>query len=327
MITSYARVYSVLLAPTGPGLEVLKKAAHGDLAFTVRSSAVTISATGGPLSTDGRFTADGSINADVESGESISGSNSAIKGSISTDVAPRPMPSPGVFDLYLRRATEIPWHAVASGGISGVLSAGSNPYGAANDEGIYHVRVPAASVLKINNARLVATLLVTADQGARVNAGPAVLWETPLRDMPALIARGPNPYVTLDSTGLGIVEATAGNLNPPSTPYNGSSDNDVLDILPAEIRGLVHVTGPAGVIEIGPGLVVKGVLLTDGSIVTGDTSLLSSINAKLTADPTLFAEPPEGYTTGEQMAPVFGTFERQPTPEKITNLADVSLSR
>ena len=54
----------------------------------------------------------------------------------------RTMPSPSVFDLYLPRATEISWDQVASAGISGTLSAASNPFGKVNPKGIYHVRVP-----------------------------------------------------------------------------------------------------------------------------------------------------------------------------------------
>ena len=57
---------------------------------------------------------------------------------------------------------------------------------------------------------------------------------------------------------------------------------------------------------------MTGVLLTDGSIVTGDP--VTIVNATLTADSGLYSDPPEGYNTGVQMAPVAGTWERQPSP-------------
>ena len=149
------------------------------------------------------------------------------------------MPSATVFDLYLARATEIPWQKIAAaGGISGVLIAANNPYGNANAEGIYHVRVPSGAVLKVDNARLQATLLVTADAGAKVKAGPCVLWEPPASDMPSLIARGPDVSVSLDSGLTGLSEALVGqNLNPPGTPYNGTADTDILDSYPRRCRG------------------------------------------------------------------------------------------
>ena len=122
-------------------------------------------------------------------------------------------------------------------------------------------------------------------------------------------------WVTLDSSSTGLSELLAGsNFNPPSTPYNGSSDADVLDSYPAEIHGLVHLIGAAATIEIGQGLKLNGVLLCDGSIVIGDSVLQSLVNSTITVDSHLFTEPPEGYTTGAQMAPVAGTWERQPSP-------------
>jgi hypothetical protein len=56
------------------------------------------------------------------------------------------------------------------------------------------------------------------------------------------------------------------------------------------------------------------VVLTDGSIVVGDSLLNLLVNASLTADSSLFAQPPDGYTLGDQMAPVEGTWERRPSP-------------
>jgi hypothetical protein len=308
------RVYSVLLQPAGPGLEVLQKPAHATTAFNVRISTVTINVTGGPLSTDGRFDANGNVNANVEASNTSGGG--AINGSETIIIAHRPMPSPGVFDLYLRRATEIPWDQVSgTAGIRGALSAASNPYGSPNPDGIYHVRVPYKGVLKVDNARLQATLLVTADSGCKVKVGPSVLWEPPASDLPALIARGPDVYVTLDSSITGITELTAGqNLNPPAMPYNGSADTDLLDSYPAELKGLYHVMGKNATLEIGANLKCTGVLLTDGTIVAGDVSLPLVMNVSLALDKTLFSQPPAGYSTGEQMAPVDGTWERRPSP-------------
>jgi len=307
------RVYSVLLQPTGAGLEVLKKAAHAAGPFTIRISTVTIAAAGGPLSTDGVFGAQGTIKADVEA-KSVNGSNGSIQGTITTPPGVRQMPSASLFDLYLPRATEIPWLKVTAG-IRGLLAPGVNPYGAASAQGIYHVRVPAGAQLKIDNARLLATLLVTCDSGTQVLVGPSVLWEPPRSDLPTLVARGPAVRLTLDSSGSGVSELAAGvNLNPAAAPYGGASDADQTDVYPAQIKGIVHAIGTGSTIELGPSLRLNGVVLTDGSIVVGDSLLNLLVNASLTADPTLFAQPPDGYTIGDQVAPVDGTWERRPSP-------------
>jgi hypothetical protein len=306
------RVYSVLLRPTGPALEVLKKAAHGDVAFIVRASVGTVRASGGPLSTDGVFDCGGAtINADVEADNTSGG---GITGTKRDKVPPRPMPSPGAFDLYSFRATTIAWDRVSSG-FAGALGSGVNPYGAGNREGIYHVHVPSFGQLKIDNARLMATLLVTADAGARVKIGPSVLWEPPKSYLPSLIVRGTDVKVDLDSSLTGVTEAAAGqSLNPPGMPYNGSSDLDALDTYPAELRGLFHVAGKGSEAIVGANLRMSGVLLTDGTISVGDPLLKLTVNATFAADPRLVADPPAGYTSGEQMVPVEGTWERRPSP-------------
>jgi hypothetical protein len=307
------RVYSVLLQPTGAGMEVLKKAVHSTGPFTVRVGTVTIAASGGPISTDSVFGSQGTIKADVEA-KTISGSTAAIQGTISTPAAVRQMPSPGLFDLYLPRATEIPW-ANVSAGMSGVLSAGNNRYGALNARGIYHVRVPAGAQLKIDNARAQATLLLTCEAGAQVMVGPSVLWSPPRPDLPSIVARGPDVRLSVDSSGAGVSELAAGvSLNPPATPYEGVSDNDLADTYPAQINGIVHAVGSGSVIELGPSLRMNGLVLTDGSVVVGDSLLNLLVNASITANPTLFAQPPDGYSVGDQVAPVEGTWERRPSP-------------
>jgi hypothetical protein len=56
------------------------------------------------------------------------------------------------------------------------------------------------------------------------------------------------------------------------------------------------------------------VLLTDGTISVGDSLLKVAVNANFTANPGLFADPPAGYTSGERMVPVEGTWERRQSP-------------
>jgi hypothetical protein len=48
--------------------------------------------------------------------------------------------------------------------------------------------------------------------------------------------------------------------------------------------------------------------------VVGDSLLNLLVNASITANPTLFAQPPDGYSVGDQVAPVEGTWERRPSP-------------
>ena len=306
------RVYSVLLQPTGPALEVLKKAAHADTAFEVRIGIATVRATGGRLSTDGVFRADGTVNADVEAQNISGGGVTGAKIDVET---PRPMPSGAALDLYRPRASTVAWDRVSAAGLAGALGPNTNPHGPPNRDGIYHVHVPAYGQLRIDNARFAATLLVTAEPGARVKVGPSVLWGPPQPYLPSLIVRGTDVKVELDSALTGVLEAAAGqSLNPSGMPYNGAADDDLADTYPSELRGLFHVAGNGADVSIGPNMKMTGVLLTDGLIYAGDSLLNIGINASFTADPRLAIDPPAGYTAGQQMMPVEGTWERRPSP-------------
>ena len=100
--------------------------------------------------------------------------------------------------------------------------------------------------------------------------------------------------------------------------FNASSDG--LLLLSPE-RGFIDANpraasmfGVGSVAELGPSLRLNGVVLTDGAIVVGDSLLNLLVNASLTVDPSLFAQPPDGYTVGDTMEPVEGTWERRPSP-------------
>ena len=210
------------------------------------------------------------------------------------------MPSSSLFDLYLPRATEIPWLNVTAG-IRGLLAPGVNPYGPTSAQGIYHVRVPAVQ-LKIDNWRLLATPpghLRQRHAGASRAVG--ALGAAPLRPADAR-CRGPAVRLTLDSSGFGVSELAASvNLNPAAAPYGGASDADQTDVYLVQVKGIVHAIGTGSLVELALSLRFNGVVLTDGSIVVGDSLLNLLVNASLTADPTLFAQPPDGYTIGDHV--------------------------
>lgn len=305
------RLYSVKGIPNGPGLDVLKTVAHAGGNLRVLQMITGIL---GPFSSNGTLTVPlGSVvNGNVEAPTlSISGT---VNGTTQT-VAAKTMPSSGVFGDYLAMATEIPYANIPSHTITGVvLSPAANPYGAVNPKGVYHVRVPSQMNLSIRGCRVVATLLITLEDGATIAMSVAWRMEPPQPDCPTLLVRclGTSATLNIDGTPGELAEsAPVANFNPPGTPYpwpSGTTDSDFADSYPSLFTGLLHVIAPSTITtNLGSAFKARGTVLVEGPILAGTQT-------SLRADPSLYANPPAGYRKPGPMVPLAGSWRWEKAP-------------
>ncbi|HEX3356360.1 MAG TPA: hypothetical protein VHS31_05195, partial [Tepidisphaeraceae bacterium] len=145
----------------------------------------------------------------------------------------RQLPDPvHVFDYYQSQATSISIANVPTdvNGIHimqlGVLSPGSNPYGATtNPQGIYVINCSGA-VLQIANMRIVGTLIVL-NPGAGSGTAQSNYMAPATANFPALMVMGDWLLASTasnltDNANTGDATTPAVNYNPPSTPYLGA---------------------------------------------------------------------------------------------------------
>jgi len=301
------QVYSVLMLPVGQGMDVLRTGLHSAADVVVTD---TVTVVGGPLSTNANLSNYDTINADVEAAAlPVPGT---INGTITVPAPPKEMPAGSLFDeVYRPLATVIAWAPGGSGTWAlraPLLSPAVNPWGTPNPRGIYLLSVPAGSTLRLEISRIVGTLLLDVGAGARVVLDTPTLWEPVSRDYPILIARAATGATFMLDNPAGLVEegGVGANLNPAGTPYNGQWDTDMIDTYPAELRGLLHVIGPDGTVEISGRLV--GTLVSDSPVSVQNNTLT------VTVDPDLLNRPPLGYAAGDYVMPVPGTLRRTALP-------------
>ncbi|MCE7973215.1 MAG: hypothetical protein DYG92_02645 [Leptolyngbya sp. PLA1] len=170
------------------------------------------------------------------------------------------MPDATSIDVWSRKGVVIPYASIPGGAITNrVLSAASNPFGATSPSGVYVINC-AGNALTIDRSRINATLvIINARSDSKI--GASCLIQAPA-GQPALLVDG---SLMLELRASDLAESTAGNLNPPGTPYLGSSDSDTSDTYPAVIEGLVFVTGNLYVTS-NADATVEGVVLVGGSL-------------------------------------------------------------
>ncbi|CAG0996302.1 hypothetical protein PHYC_02584 [Phycisphaerales bacterium] len=302
-----ARGFSIELEPTGPALNVLDLPLYSAGTATVSG---TVYASGGPLVCAGLFTVSAlsSLNGDIECGSVLR--LGGVTGTVKTGVAPRVMPQNTLFDTYAAMGTTITFASIPAGNMTGkLLTSTSNPYGTPCSAGVYVITVPSGSSLTITNCRIQATLVITLNTNSRLVLSGANLWEPPTGAMPTLLAKSSALLlgsVVFNGSLSPLSEATAGtNFNPASSPYGVSVDSDLLDTYPAEIRGLVHITGGSVSITFTNDVSFKGCCIVENSVTV-------SGGAILTADPQLSKVPPFGYIDPTGVAARAGTWRREP---------------
>lgn len=305
------RVYSVRLTPSGAALDLLKTVAHagGDAQATG-----TVTLNGGNLSSNTKFTVQSTGNV-LGTVEAPDVDKVGLATEIREPVPVKSMPkSSGAWDTYSPGATTIPFTSLTGGIIEKcLLSPKWNPWNTAgasagNDTGVYHIRVPTGSTLTIRNCRLVATLMVTLEAGAKLTTTNSYLWDPPRKDYPSLLVNAlGTATITFNGYPMNLSEFSAGtNFNPTHTPYpypDGAGDESKSDgdTYPPEFHGLMHVMGSGFWTTFTSYFTAKGTLLVDDKASFGS-------NVKLTLDSGLYTSPPAGYTGGGDLIPVAGTW-------------------
>jgi hypothetical protein len=276
------RCYSVQLVAGGDPMDFLRTAMHS--ATRIKFNSASMMVLNGPISTNGDVS--GGINSLKVGTAEIAAEGAATK----------PMPSGGVFSLYSKKATVIPSSAASSGTFQpALLSPTSNPYGSPNAGGIYYLRLPdTISTLRINTCHIKATLLLESAAGATAQV-VQIGGDTP--DLsPFLIEPSRSDYATLITKGIATVRLNGSrkSFNEGSNPYG------------SDVVGLVHTIG-TGVVELNDTFHLRGCLVADGEIdVAGSVGI--------TAVPSLYTTPPWGYTKGNRMLPVPGTWKWDAPP-------------
>ncbi|HSV15468.1 MAG TPA: hypothetical protein VLI90_14505 [Tepidisphaeraceae bacterium] len=294
------RVYSVQIVPAGSPLDVLRCAVHAN--GNVTQSGVICcgsNAAGytGPLSSNAKISFTNFVYGNVEA-VTTSGANSLVKGTLTTPAAVKTMPSPGVYNLYLNKATVIPWSALSNSIAPGLLSSTYNPYGTTNPDGVYSITVPAAQSLTISSSRIKGTLLISMSGGSLNLTGP-ILWEPNRTDFPILIINGSGVSVSISGSTTWLSESAVG--------MDLDGDNLTTHDLPPQYRGLIHIIGSTNTVMVSNNAYIRGLLLTDGALSTsGQTTFVS--------DSTLYTKPPIGYGLGDQLMIVPGSWVWDSTP-------------
>jgi len=266
------------LVPNIRPLEALNTCLHASGLVHVESGK-SITIVGAALSTNSTLDNDGTIDGDAEA--AAVATTGTITGTLTAPAPSKQMPDSNVFADYKDKATVIPFPDKIE---KVVISPASNPWGAANPDGLYFIDTGGGD-LTIKNSRIHGTLVVSAHGGA-VILDDAVFLHNYRSDYPVLIVEG-DVEIKIRSGEYALSEASVKvNFNPAGSPYSGSWDDDKLDEYPNEIRGLVHVTGSLVMLQTAR---VRGCVICEGPV------SLEELN-QIIHDPSLYASPPEGYT-------------------------------
>lgn len=305
---SAARVFSVGVEPTGPTLDVLGLPLYTERNLTVGG---TVYGVGGPLVCGNLLTV--SLLATLDgSAECLATLNllGTVTGGYKTGIAPRTLPSQYIHDSYSAMGTTIAFGMIPSGNMTArLVTATNNPFGVANERGVYIITVPASSTLTITNCRTECTFVINLGAASRLVLSGANLCEPPAGGSPTFIIRGTaSSAVTINGSLTPLSETTAAtNFNPTTSPHGQSSDTDTADTYPAMVRGVVHIMGTGVSVTVTNDALIRGCLITEGSV-------SASGAATFIADPHLATSPPWGYFDPTMLSRVPGTWRRDAAP-------------
>lgn len=294
------RCFSVMVVPGGGPLDALRCGLVAGGAVTVNSPTVLSANCAqssnnlGTISSNTSITVGGpGLYGNAEAPSFGNNSASHVTGSCITTTA-KAMPSQYLYNLYLPKATTIPWTDVTGNQIqNGLISATSTPFGLTNAEGIYSITVPTGTNLTLKSLRIVGTLLISINNANLTLAGP-IAWSPMRPDYPILIVLGSNNNIQFQGSNQWLEESQVGvDLNG-----NGTLTDDFMSVY----QGLIHIAGSTNAVTLQTNTYVNGSLLTDGTVT------LSGSSNTLVSDPNLWLHPPIGYGSGSQLMPVPGTW-------------------
>jgi hypothetical protein len=229
--------------------------------------------------------------ADLIAGASITGSKSFRA---TTPNAPiLDLPNTSLIDWYVARARTIGYTQMTNSN-DFILGPGVNTLGGGTSpDGIYFIDLEGKN-LTLSNFRLVGTLILKNASKADI-AGAMVLQPGAL-GWPTLIVES-DFAITGDSPLLSeSLEKT--NFNPPSMPFEGTSDHDKSDEYLSIIEGIVFIKGK---------LSLTGTNALRGSLITNDEI---QIEGSLIANPMTFTNPPPGFVISNGFVPKSTSYKR-----------------
>lgn len=119
-------------------------------------------------------------------------------------------------------------------------------------------------------------------------------------DFPTLLVAG-NVIIKNTSATTQCTESVyATNFNPAGTPYLGVTDRDKTDSYPNEIHGLVHIEG---LLKLQQTARVIGAVICNGAVTCEGTNTITYTSS-------LYACPPQWYTSVESMKPSPGSWQQ-----------------
>lgn len=304
-VGSVTRIYSVQVIPAGTPLDVLRTALHSNSTVTLTGNAQAVN---GPISSNSTVSLSGNVNGAIEA---LSTTGTAQGTQTITAPAPaKAMPSTTIFNDLLQNATAINYNSLTGGNLQNcLLSSTSNPYGTPNPHGIYAISMPGNTTLKITNCRIVGTFLITAPNKDNIQVQGPVEWEPSSGGYPILLVSGSNCQVTIAGNPTWLSEsACATNFDPPGTPYQGQTDTDTVDDYPPQYRGIIHIMGgSSSTVQLNANTYIRGTLIADCPVTT-------TAECTLIQNPSIYANPPLGYATGNAMAEVPGSWRWDTLP-------------
>jgi hypothetical protein len=304
-VGSVTRIYSVQAMPGGSPLDLLRTAVHASGAISVTGN---LNAVNGPLSSNSSVSLSGTMNGSIEAA-STSGTAAGTQ-TITTPAAVKTMPLSTVFTDLSANATVIDYSSLSGGQIkNSLLSSTSNPFGTPDPNGLYAIAMPSSKTLTITSCRIVGTLLINAGNKGQVNIQGPIEWEHGPLNYPILVITGTSLGVTFSGSPTWLSESqSAVNFNPAGTPYQGTSNSTTTDDYPPVLHGVIHVIGDSGSsVKLNANTYIFGTLICGATCqTTAQTTLIQ--------DPNIYASPPVGYSTGNALFEVGGSWRWDTLP-------------
>lgn len=294
-------VLTVTLKPQGTPIAALANAVTTVGQLHVNSG-LTLTASGAPAYTNGELRLDGNIAGSARC-FTLNGSASSASGGVTLLAPSLPMPDPSVFTMYASIGTVIAPGTTIN---NAVLGPGVNSLGGSvNPDGVYVIN--ATGDITIQKLRVLGTLVII-NTGHKVTISGPVFMQPARSDYPALLVKG-QLVLQYDSTTT-LSEASAGfNFNPIGAAYQGATDSDTADTYPCEIQGLVHSTDQSLMLN---NALIRGAFICESNA-SSDAVRLNG-NAAVIYDPTLYSNPPMGYTTSVTMKILAGSWQQSVLP-------------
>jgi cytoskeletal protein CcmA (bactofilin family) len=252
-----------------------------------------ITLVGAPLATNGQLDNGGTIDGSAQA-QSLNHTGT-VTGTLTVPGPFRPMPDATVFTSYISKATAVPFASTIQ---NVVLAPGCNSLGPTDANGFYVIDT-AGHDFTLRNSRIYGTLIIRA-AGKNVTIDDAISMQNYRSDAPVLMVEGNLTIKPSSTTGVLSESACATNFNPIGAPYNGVTDTDQTDQYPDEIRGLVHVKGS---LQLQQTARITGVVICEGTVTDGGTNTIIY-------DPSLYTNPPTGYTYVNGMKVSPGTWRQ-----------------